>query len=350
MFKKTLVAAALATATMGASAWQVAQNETSSLEVYGVTAISIATTFKGDEDNSGKAKGDDTGYALDNESRVGFRGHKDLADNLTGFIQIEGGWVDPSFKQGGGGTLGARDTFVGLKGTWGKAQFGRMLTPMYEIVDWPFSNPGMGSVFDGNDDITQSPSYASGIHRDRHSDQLQYQMPTMGDFNAKVTIGRGDNSAHGNYFFGASASLPISIVTLMAGVESETNREDKGGVYDSFAAIGAASIALPGGFSIKQAVKYGSADYDNATEANTQLWSSTIGEYWAGDFGLRLGYAMAFDAEVNGKTLEDSADSVISLQPMYVIGGAVFYARVRSTTMNSDDSDITARLGLEYGF
>ncbi len=49
MFKKTLVAAALTTAAMGANAWQVAQNETSSLEVYGVTAISIATTAKGNE-------------------------------------------------------------------------------------------------------------------------------------------------------------------------------------------------------------------------------------------------------------------------------------------------------------
>ena len=50
MFKKTLVAAALATATFGASAYQIGENNDFNVEVYGVAAISAVNYNVGGQD------------------------------------------------------------------------------------------------------------------------------------------------------------------------------------------------------------------------------------------------------------------------------------------------------------
>ena len=66
-------------------------------------------------------------------------------------MQIESGYVDSTdWGHGGvsGGVLGFRDTYIGASGDWGNLRVGRVLTPTYELIDWPFSNPGLGSVFD----------------------------------------------------------------------------------------------------------------------------------------------------------------------------------------------------------
>ncbi len=352
MFKKTLVAAALATATMGASAWQVAQNDTSSLEVYGVTAISIVTTEPGAEGANSQ------GWGLENESRVGFRGHKELSPGFTAFVQIESGWVDNQDWAHGtqGGTLGQRDTFVGLKGDWGKVRFGRVLTPMFEIVDWPFSNPGMGGVFDWNSDI-------GAFNRDRHSNQIRYDSPSMAGWNVALTTGRGESQSwaskgisgfpvEDNYFYGASVGTRFAdMVSVNVGIETEMDRMQAAGLSDTFGAIAGVQVSLPAGFAVKGAVKYGSVTDQASDIESTQLFTSLIGEYWTGNIGMRLGYAMAFNPEVDGTEAKDKEDNVISFQPMYVLGGAVFYGRVKAQTMNAaDDADITVRLGLEYGF
>ncbi|MCP4320399.1 MAG: porin [Psychromonas sp.] len=338
MFKKTLVAAALATATMGASAVQVAESETTSLEVYGNVAISI---YASDADG-------DTGWALENESRVGFRGHKDLSDNLTSFFQIEGNNVYNGAgkdNKDSNGQLGQRDTFVGLKGDWGKVRIGRMLTPMYEIVDWPFSSTSMGGVFDWNSDI-------GAFHRDRQSDQIQYSLPTMGTFNAAFTTGRGETNAkhEDNYFYGAGASVRVAdMVTFRGAVEAESARgagaASEGS--DTFGAIFAAEVTLPAGFAVKSAVKYGSVEDVATGDDNSQVFASFVGEYWSGPYGLRLNYVTAFEPSENGEGLSDVG---YGAQGMYVLGGAVFYARLHTTEMNEADGDITARVGIEYGF
>ena len=56
-------------------------------------------------------------------------------------MQIESGYIDnyDSAHELPDGVLGFRDSFVGVSSNWGDIRFGRMLTPLYELIDWPYS-------------------------------------------------------------------------------------------------------------------------------------------------------------------------------------------------------------------
>jgi predicted porin len=369
MFKRTLLGAAVAIASTGAFAntesSQVGIISDFNVQAYGVAAISVFT------------EKDKKGYQWDNESRIGFRADKDFTDNVNIFMQIESGWVG---TDGTGATLGNRDTFLGLRGDWGTVRAGRMLTPMYELVDWPYSNPGLGRVWDS--------AWAADVayHRDRHGNQLRYDSAQLGNLNFSLSTGMGDTSVESNYFYGAKATLKAGdMFTFHGAVESEVNRQTKegsksaweicgdatsctdkdgvtvvpGGTYQTAATAAELAdtmgyllgfeAALPGGFGLAAAYKAGSSDVQGGDKSEQGSYS-IIGQYWMGAWGFKLGYAANLDYEVNGKTQKDTADSVVSGQVMYVKNGFVPYFRVGSYTKNDGDATPFARLGLEYGF
>ncbi|MFO6421816.1 porin [Motilimonas sp. KMU-193] len=339
MFKKTLVAAALSTAAMSASAYEIGQNNDFSVEVYGVAAISAV-----DYGKANLKDGKKVGIVLENESRIGFRAGKEMVPNLEAFMQIEGGYVD-SWQ---GGTLGARDTFVGLKGDWGKVRFGRMLTPMYEIVDWPYSNPGLGRVFDWGGDVS--------FNYDRQSNTVRYDSPSLGGLTFSLAAGR-DGSPSGDatpdsYYGGASAHYTIAdMVTLHGGVESA---KDFRGVKDAdtFGYIVGFEAALPAGFGLAGAYKYGENDNHAASGLKGKQGSySIIGQYWAGSLGFKVGYAANEEYKLDGAKVKDSDDNVLSGQVMYVVNGFVPYLRVAQRDLDGSSTKGTVvRVGLEYGF
>lgn len=343
MFNKTLVAAALATAAFGASAYEIGENNDFSVEVYGVAAIS-AVNYNITEENDKTSN-----FGLENESRIGFRAGKDMTDSINVFMQVESGYVDNTdWGHGGvaGGTLGFRDTFVGLKGDWGKVRFGRVLTPLYEIVDWPFSNPGLGSVFDWG---------GIAAHYDRQSNQIRYDAPSLGGLTTAWSVGT-DAGANGSgptnndsIFFGANARYSISMVNLMGAVEAGSDFKGVEGT-DNLAYILGAEIALPGGFGLAAAYKGESLSYDNSAMDVEQGSYSVIGQYWNGPVGVKLGYAANLESETDGKTDADTDANTVSLQVMGVINGFVPYVRVAGRTEGAADTQIVTRVGLEYGF
>ena len=381
MFKKTLVAAALATATMGASAYQIGENNDFNVEVYGVAAISAVDYNVGGNDNGSEGK---QGTVVENESRIGFRAGKEMIDGLTAFMQIESGYVGMTdWGHGGthGGVLGFRDTFVGLKGdSWGQVRMGRVLTPLYEIVDWPFSNPGLGSVFDWG---------GMNAHYDRQANQLRFDSLNYGGFAFAASVGRdsaaastgnGGNATEGSYFGGANATYAVSIVTLMAGVEAGNDFRGKKD-QDNLTYLVGANLALPGGFGLAAAFKqeelsnYSSSDasavaggcdigtgkcttkadkktdaYGRQGEKVTQGSYSVIAQYWTGNLGIKVGYAANLESESNGVSQDHSDSNTISGQVMGTVNGFVPYLRVAGRTKGDKDTDIVTRVGLEYGF
>ncbi|AMO56517.1 hypothetical protein GZ77_06940 [Endozoicomonas montiporae] len=105
-------------------------------------------------------------------NRLGWRGYAkfDGLPEHTRFIwQVETGYVDPSFSPRSGSYFGERDTFVGFDSQkFGLVRAGRVLTPIYELVDWPGSNPGLGDVWDWG-------GYIGGRkHNDRQSDTIRW--------------------------------------------------------------------------------------------------------------------------------------------------------------------------------
>ncbi|RJG40266.1 porin [Motilimonas pumila] len=360
MFKKTLVAAALATASMGANAYQIGENNDFNVEVYGVAAISVVSY--------GDAIGGDVnpelnkGPVIENESRIGFRAGKAMTENIDVFMQVESGYVDNvDWGHGGvhGGVLGFRDTFVGLKGDWGKVRFGRVLTPMYEIIDWPYANPGLGASWDWGGDVA--------YYYDRQSNTIRYDSPSFGNFNFALAVGRDDdanpssqsssgqdNASKDSYFYGAAAHYRFAdMVTLHAGLEAAQDFRGSADV-DTFGWLVGFEASLPAGFGLAAAYKSGeSKDKTGATTVKSEQDSySVIGQYWAGSLGFKLGYTANLESEVEGVKQSDE-DSIISGQVMYVVNGFVPYLRVAQRDIidwRGENDDIVVRVGLEYGF
>ncbi|WP_299687213.1 porin [uncultured Vibrio sp.] len=377
IFKRTLLGTSVALLSTGVMAKEVGINSDFNVDVYGVAAISLVNYNTTDQDDAS------SGYVVENESRIGFRAHKDMFDDVLITMQIESGYVDSTdWPHGGvsGGVLGFRDTFIGASGSWGNLRVGRVLTPLYEIVDWPYSNPGLGSVFDWG-----------GIngHYDRQSNQVRYDSPKFGGFSFAASVGRDDNDNGGGAatrdanFVGASAKYSFEKVTFMGGVESGTRvvgdtaescvfDPDAPGTPDctaavdgykddTFAYIVGFEASLPAGFGI--AAAYKGEEIDNGTRKYTQDSYSIIGQYWNGPWGFKLGYAANDDAELSGTTASNSSlkasatdkSDTISGQLMYVNNGFVPYLRVASRSFTDNDrgevsSDIVTRIGLEYGF
>ncbi|MUJ22508.1 porin, partial [Aliivibrio fischeri] len=338
MFKKTLLGAAIALVASGVTAKEVGVNSDFNVDVYGVAAISLVNYNV--TDNGDKS----TGFVVENESRIGFRAHKEMFDNVLITMQIESGYVDSTdWGHGGvsGGVLGFRDTFIGASGDWGNVRVGRVLTPLYEIVDWPFSNPGLGSVFDWG-----------GIagHYDRQSNQVRYDSPKFGGFSFAASVGRDDNANGGgaatrdSAFASANAKYSFEKVTLMGAIESGSDFNGVAG-QDNQAYLVGFEASLPAGFGIAGAYKMEALDNQGGI-AGTDVEQgsySIIGQYWNGPIGFKLGYAANLESETNGKTDKDSDSNTISGQLMAVHNGFVPYLRVAGRTVGDADTDIVTR-------
>ncbi|GAD88550.1 hypothetical protein VHA01S_005_01540 [Vibrio halioticoli NBRC 102217] len=313
------------------------------VQAYGVAAISVVNYNVGDNRDAS------TGFAVENESRIGFRASKDMFDNFLITMQIESGYVDNTdWGHGGvsGGVLGFRDTFLGASGDWGNLRVGRVLTPLYEIVDWPFSNPGLGATFDWGG--------ISG-HYDRQSNQVRFDSANYGGFTFAASVGRDDNDNGGgsatrdSYFYSGNVKYSFSTVTLMGAAEAAT----RANLDETSAYIVGFEAGLPAGFGIAAAFKHEEVDNkaDVTLGKQTQDSISVIGQWWNGPLGIKAGYAANFDSETDG-TKQDDANSIASVQVMGVINGFVPYVRVaaRSDFTAEKDTDIVTRFGLEYGF
>ena len=349
MFKKTLLGAAIALVASGVTAKEVGINSDFNVEVYGVAAISLVNYNTTDNNDAS------SGYVVENESRIGFRAHKEMFENVLITMQIESGYVDSTdWGHGGvsGGVLGFRDTFVGASGDWGNVRVGRVLTPLYELVDWPYSNPGLGSVFDWG-----------GIagHYDRQSNQVRYDSPKFGGFSFATSVGRDDNDNGGgaatrdSAFASANAKYSFEKVTLMGAIEAGSDFNGVAG-QDNQAYLVGFEASLPAGFGLAAAYKMESLD-NQADSGVAQMGKdveqgsySIIGQYWSGPIGFKLGYAANLESETNGKTDKDSDSNTISGQLMAVHNGFVPYLRVAGRTEGDKDTDIVTRVGLEYGF
>ncbi|HHX8315276.1 TPA: chitoporin [Vibrio diabolicus] len=313
-----------------------------SYEVYGIIAMQAAYR---DYDSGNKADDDDLGgMQLNNESRIGFRGKKQFANFGPTFIwQIEGGYVDPSFGGEGAG-LGERDTFVGFESaSWGQVRLGRVLTPMYELVDWPASNPGLGDVYDWGGAI------GGAKYQDRQSNTIRWDSPMYADkFSLDIAAGAGDKAGLGegdDYWGGIAAHYKIGPIQLDAAYEGNRNIKMEGQTWENNTYLVGAQGWFDNGISFFAQYKYMEADASNGVSEKQDAMSAAI-MYTTGDWQYKLAYAANFDLERDGKTLSNTSDDVVSAQIMYFVDpSAVLYARARMNDFNEglDGLDDAAR-------
>ncbi len=337
-FKKTIIGAAIAASTLAAgsvyadgansdAAKEYLTKDSFAYEVYGIIAMQAAYR---DYDSGSSATDDELGgMQLNNESRIGFRGKKQFANFGPTFIwQIEGGYVDPSFGGEGAG-LGERDTFVGFEGeSLGQIRLGRVLTPMYELVDWPASNPGLGDVYDWGGAI------GGAKYQDRQSNTIRWDSPLYGDaFSIDAAVGAGDKAGLGegdDYWAGIAAHYKLGPIQFDLAYEGNRNIVAEAQNWDNDTYLVGLQGWFDNGISFFAQYKYMEADAGNGVDEKQDAVSAGL-MYTTGDWQHKLGYAANFDLERDGKTIDDTADDVLSAQVMYFVDpSAVLYVRART--------------------
>ena len=323
------------------------------------------------------------GFQINNETRLGWRGYAkfDQLPEHTQFIwQVESGYVDESFAgpDGGNGYLGRRDTFIGFDSeVFGKVRAGRVLTPLYELVDWPASNPGLGDIWDWGGTI------GGNKHNDRQSDTIRWDSKELWTgFTVDVAVGAGKDragatdstNADQNYWHGAAAHqkfdydngwVQLDVAYEMNYKTREKITNDDGEVLDTNFWDNQAYLAgIQGSHGpIGYFAQYRLAKADNTSDSiKEKQQSNSVGLMY--NFGennrwqAKVGYAKNYDLKVAGAKQDNTADDVWSTQLMYSIdSNAVVYARYRQVDTGETylgrwktDSFKEASIGLEYWF
>lgn len=293
------------------------------------------------------------------ESRIGFRGVVEFEDLSPKFIwQIEGGNADNGSKSG---QLGARDTYLGFDFDGvGQFKYGRQLVAAYNYVDWPHSNPGLGNVFDWNNDIGAS-------YQDRADSVFRFDSANWGGFSLQATLSGmgqdtdrlvssvgaaysfGNFSLHGGYYHqgeykSQEDEKPKYIIDdngnvianpdYVPGGRTVTTEEQNYAIIGGTAAFG--SLSLTAAYKAMEKGNVG----QNALSATAQYVID-------GKYVLKGGYAATDDAD--GK--KDSGDVALTARFGYILPSAYMYADLRNYKMNNaDDWSNYLLLGMEYYF
>jgi predicted porin len=187
-----------------------------------------------------------------NTSRIGFKGNQELNENFTFIWQIEGA-LNMAQKDSDWGAN--RNTFLGLKGTWGTALWG--------IHDTPYKTLGRKTTYfyDSIGDNRQVMFHTD----DRNDDYLMYFSPDLSGFNFQL-----------GYEFDQNDAGVDNAATSFAGMVSYA----KNAFY-----VGFAYEALSKGMF------YDMTDPDETGENRMRF----AGKYDAEKFGIALSYQMLTD-------------------------------------------------------
>ena len=151
--KKTLIALTLAALPVAASADVILYGQIKA----GVEVSQSKTKVGGVETKSST----ETNIA-DFGSRIGFKGHEHLGNNLNAIWQVEN-----SVNVAGGGDWAGRESFIGLEGNFGKIRAGKLetqLKSMDSLDPWEYSNNALGlGVFQRTGERIVSVKYDSPV-------------------------------------------------------------------------------------------------------------------------------------------------------------------------------------------
>ena len=358
-------------------------------DIYGLIALQVLGRHydKDIKSYSDGTKSNNAGIQLNNESRLGWRGfaHFDVLSRKTTFVwQIESGYVDPSFSGNQQGAyLGSRDTFVGLKHeSMGLLRLGRVLTPLYELIDWPGSNPGLGDIWDWGGSI------AGVDYNDRQSDTVRWDSNELwSGFTLDVAIGLGrdrdgdtdSEKADSNYYhsmaghqkfaYGSSNWIQLDLAyeinyksqdatynQVFDGTKIETQKT-LNGYWDNYTYLaGLQGAHNPVGY-------FAQYRYAKAKRSQPSTFDQKETGYTAGltyNFGMggkwqaKAAYAKLNDLKVDGQPdTTNTGKHVWSVQMLFNIdSNAVVYIRYRDITYSSDATSnwTEGSAGVEYWF
>ena len=151
--KKTLIALTLAALPVAASADVI---------LYGQIKAGVEVSQSKTKVDGVETKSDTGSQIADFGSRIGFKGHEHLGNNLNAIWQVEN-----SVNVAGGGDWAGRESFIGLEGNFGKIRAGKLetqLKSMDSLDPWEYSNNALGlGVFQRTGERIVSVKYDSPV-------------------------------------------------------------------------------------------------------------------------------------------------------------------------------------------
>ncbi|QUJ66731.1 porin [Photobacterium sp. GJ3] len=372
VFKRSLLGLAIASAAVATTAQAAPATDT--VDLYGQVAVSV---WQFGEDKIG---GGDAPLNVVNESRFGLRGSKELARGPNLIWQLEGGDVGDA---GGNSGLGVRDTYIGASFDDGsRVRLGRMLTPLYEVIDWPYSGQRAGAIFDWGGDVV------GGARYDRQSNMVRFDSGNYSGFTFNVAAGRGTEDDKDSNFYGVGAHYSTGLFTLHAAYEAGSDRdvsanstfyraylaqqpgnppkfdEVKGSTKsDTDAYLLGFELNL-GDFGVYGAYKHEAADYDdgkfnvdgseiNFTDMDIEQGSYSVGLVYSGveNWQFKANYAANLEADAKGKSISGSEDYIVSTNILYFLDdSAITYVRPYMISKDDSDAEFGWGWGVEYYF
>ena len=308
--KKTLIALTLAALPVAASADVILYGQIKA----GVEVSQTKTKVNGDETKS------DTGSQIaDFGSRIGFKGHEHLGNNLNAIWQVEN-----NVNVAGGGDWAGRESFIGLEGNFGKIRAGKLetqLKSMDSLDPWEYSNDALGlGMFQRTGERIVSVKYDSPVWAG-FSGNVQFTPRDNGTEvrGEGVTTGRTDDASDtsryyaglnyenagffARYGFGYKKSAYVT-----ANGESKSGQAHKveGGYDANNLFVGLGYQYTNGWDSLNSYVaKLANADYDAAADTSNGVKAhevATTAAYRFGNVVPRVSYAHGFKAKGNGLT------------------------------------------------
>ncbi|MEN9316535.1 MAG: hypothetical protein RIS35_2928 [Pseudomonadota bacterium] len=126
--------------------------------------------------------------ASSNSSRFGFRGSKSFG-SVTGLWQIEQEvFFNLNDTEANKNRIATRDTFAGLRGTWGQFRFGKFDTP-FKAAREPANLFG-----DMAGDMRNLTSVGNARFDERLNNMIEYQTPNFNGFQAKIAYALHEGS------------------------------------------------------------------------------------------------------------------------------------------------------------
>ena len=206
--KKTMIALALASLS------------SASVILYGQIKGGVETTF-GNKLGGDKNPGTTT-QIVDYGSRIGFKGHEHLTDNLDAIWQVESK-VD--IGGGSGRTFGTRDSFIGLKGGFGTVKVGYQQTPIKELN-------GKLDQWEYDSSVAGLGTFTRGTDANRRATAVSYETPDLSGFTAKAYYSPSEQeNGETTDALGAHKNKAKGIYGLSASYKNSGFFADVAGVY-----------------------------------------------------------------------------------------------------------------------
>lgn len=211
--KKTLIALALVSLPLAASADVV---------LYGQIKGGVEVSKNFTKAKEGTKKGTLT-HIVDYGSRIGFKGHEDLSNNLRAIWQLE-----QTVSIGGPNNekvFGTRDSFIGLNGDFGTVKAGYIETPVKTAN-------GRLDVWEYDDSAAGLGTYTRKNAAVKRAGAVSYETPNMAGFSAQAYASPSDNNNGDKFSFGNyNKTKDSAIYGAKVGYENSGFFADVAGTY-----------------------------------------------------------------------------------------------------------------------